>query len=105
MDFDTAAITFMSTGTILFVTILKVKRVSTHTGLMLAAASVVWGVLGWKYWGPTFSDVFPESLVWMNIFIPIIGVLSAMTVLGKSSFADPPKDKTEEKGDKEHETN
>lgn len=87
MDSQTAAVVFITTGTILFTTILMLKRTNIFIGLILAMLSIFWAVLAFKYWAVTF----PEKFEWMGIFIPIIGILSAMSSLSKGS--SPAKEK------------
>jgi hypothetical protein len=79
MTFETASTIFMGTGTILFGAIFIIKRIHISLSLLLALISIMWSVLAFKYWGVTF----PEQYGWMPILLPIIGILSAMTILGK----------------------
>jgi len=81
MTFETASAIFMVSGTILFIVELRLKHPHMVIGLSLAAASIVWAVFGAKYWIPTF----PNSYGWMGIFIPIIGIISAVTILAKAT--------------------
>lgn len=73
---------FMVSGSILFMIELKLKHPHMVISLLLAAASIFWAVLGTKYWAPTF----PESFGWASIFILVLGVVSAVTILAKGNM-------------------
>ena len=79
MSFETAGTLFMLTGTLLFSVILFKKHLHKLVALLLAATCITWGVLAYKYWGPTF----PPNYSWVTILLPITGMVSAVTALTK----------------------
>ena len=85
MSFVIASLIFMVTGGILFITILKIRRVHFTIGLLLVTASVLWSVLSLKYWVTTF----PINLGWTGTLVVVIGILASMTILGKATNAIP----------------
>lgn len=87
MTFELASIVFITTGTILFLTVLEIGRCNILIALLLATLSILWAVFSLKYWLPTFPDKFQ----WCGILTALLGILSSVTILSKSGL--PAKEK------------